>query len=98
MKDDNNWNYSGPLRGKLFPLKEELKIIWPHSKEFLITFKSGLSLNEITLQADQHEPEPEKQSEVLSNGVPRDLYHADGTPNYGKAARYIESLRLNLPR
>ena len=48
-------------------------------------------------EPDQHEPEPEKQSEVLSNGVPRDLYHADGTPNYGKAALYIESLRLNHP-
>ena len=54
-KDDNYWNYSGPLQGKLLPLKKELKPIWPHSniKEFLITFKNGLSLNEITQQAIQ---------------------------------------------
>ena len=57
----------------------------------MILNKSNKSLNQ------QHEPEPEKQSEVLSNGVPPDLYHADGTPNYGKAALYIESLRLNHP-
>ena len=36
-------------------------------------------------EPDQQEPEPEQQSELLPNRVPRDLYHANGTPDYDKA-------------
>ena len=39
-------------------------------------------------EPDQLEPEPGQQSELLPNGVPRDLYHADGTPDYRKAWAY----------
>ena len=45
-------------------------------------------------EQDQQEPEPEKESEILPKRVSRDLYHADGTPNYGKAALYIRSFML----
>ena len=45
-------------------------------------------------EPEQQEPEPEKQSEFLPNVVPCELYHADGTPNYGKFAIYIRSLLL----
>ena len=34
-------------------------------------------------EPDQQETEPEQQSELLPNEVPRDLYHADGTSDYG---------------
>ena len=51
-EDDNNWNYPGPLRGRLLPLKRELKNIWPQSKEFQINFRSGSSFNEITLETE----------------------------------------------
>ena len=43
-------------------------------------------------ETDQQEPEPEQQSELLPNGVPRDLYHADGTPECGKASAYLDSM------
>ena len=34
-------------------------------------------------EPEQQEPEPEQKPELLSQGVPCDLYHADGTPDYG---------------
>ena len=37
-------------------------------------------------EQEHQEPEPEQQSELLPNRVPRDLYHADGTPDYEKAS------------
>ena len=43
-------------------------------------------------EPDQHETEPEQQSELLPNGCPRDLYHADGTPDYEKASAYLKSM------
>ena len=40
-KDDKYWSYPGTMRGRLLPLKQELKNIWPLSKEFTITFTKG---------------------------------------------------------
>ena len=47
----------------------------------------------------ENEPEPEKQEpeqyqqepepEILPKGFPHDLYHPDGTPDYGKASSYL---------
>ena len=45
-------------------------------------------------EQNQQESELEKHSEFLMNEVPCDLYRADGTLNYGKAALYIRNLML----
>ena len=49
-------------------------------------------------EVDQQKPELEQQSELLPNGVPRDLYHADGTPDYGKALAYLESMMARVQK
>ena len=43
-------------------------------------------------EPEEREPEPEQQTELLLHGVPRDLYHADGTPDYRKTSSYLESV------
>ena len=49
-------------------------------------------------ETDQQEPETEQQPELLSQGVHRNLYPADGTPDYGKASPYLESVIARLQR
>ena len=49
-------------------------------------------------EPDQQEPEPEQQPELLSQGVPCNLYNADGTPDYWKASSYLESVIAGLQR
>ena len=56
--------------------------------------QSNMNLN----KSIKKEPEPEQQSELSRNGVPRDLYHEDGTPDYRKASEYLESMIARIQK